>query len=103
MTSAGQPEVFLIRGKARLGRTRPADPLGPGRDLGVIHVRVIIALAAGRRSAGAVLGLRLPVLRERSLGMLIHETGNAWPGEVGERRPGFGVCPDLAVAGGCGV
>jgi hypothetical protein len=44
--SGGQPEVLLIRGKARPHRVRPADPLKPGRDLGVIQVGVIAALAA---------------------------------------------------------
>jgi hypothetical protein len=44
--SGGQPEVLLIRGKARPHRVRPADPLKPGRDLGVIQVRVIAAIAA---------------------------------------------------------
>ena len=35
-----------MRGKARPHRVWPADPLKPGRDLGVIQVRVIAALAA---------------------------------------------------------
>jgi len=38
--------MLLIRGKARPHRVWPADPLKPGRDLGVIQVRVIAALAA---------------------------------------------------------
>jgi hypothetical protein len=44
--SGGQREVLLIRCDARPQRVRPTDPLGPGRDLGVIQVRVIAALAA---------------------------------------------------------
>jgi hypothetical protein len=44
--SGGQPEVLLIRGKARPHRVRPADALKPGRDLGVIQVRVIAAFVA---------------------------------------------------------
>lgn len=44
--SGGQPEVLLIRGKARPHRVRPADALKPARDLGVIQVRVIAALVA---------------------------------------------------------
>ena len=44
--SGGQPEVLLIGGKACPHRVRPADPLKPGRDLAVIQVRVIAALAA---------------------------------------------------------
>ena len=44
--SGGQPEVILIGGEAGPHRVRPADPLKPGRDLGVIQVRVIAALAA---------------------------------------------------------
>jgi hypothetical protein len=44
--SGGQPEVLFIGGKASPHRVRPADPLKPGRDLGVIQVRVIAALAA---------------------------------------------------------
>ena len=35
-----------MRCKARPHRLRPADPLKPGRDLGVIQVMVIAALAA---------------------------------------------------------
>ena len=38
--------MLLIRGNARPHRVRPTDPLRPGRDLGVIQVRVIAALAA---------------------------------------------------------
>ena len=44
--SGGQREVLLIPGNARPHRVRPADPLKPGRDLGVIQVRVIATLAA---------------------------------------------------------
>jgi hypothetical protein len=44
--SGGQPEVLLIRCKARPHRVRPADPLKPARDLGVTQVMVIAALAA---------------------------------------------------------
>jgi hypothetical protein len=47
--------VLLICGKARPHRVRPADPLKPGRDLGVIQVRVIAALAADElKRAGVV-------------------------------------------------
>jgi hypothetical protein len=38
--------VLLIGGKARPHRVRPAEPLKPGRDLAVIQVWVIAALAA---------------------------------------------------------
>jgi hypothetical protein len=38
--------VLLVGGKALPHRVRPADPLKPGRDLAVIQVRVIAALAA---------------------------------------------------------
>ena len=44
--SDGQPEVLFIGGKACPHRVRPADLLKPGRDLAVIQVRVIAALAA---------------------------------------------------------
>lgn len=44
--SGGQPWLLLMRCRARPHRVRPADPLKAGRDLGVIHIRVIAALAA---------------------------------------------------------
>jgi hypothetical protein len=50
--SGGQPKVLLICGKARPHRVWPADPLKPGRDLGVIQVRVIAALADELKSVG---------------------------------------------------
>ena len=45
-----------MRGKARPHRVRPADPLKPGRDLGVIQVRVIAALAADELKRPGVAG-----------------------------------------------
>jgi hypothetical protein len=38
--------MVVIGGEAGPHRVRPADPLKPGRDLGVIEVRVIAALVA---------------------------------------------------------
>ena len=37
--------MFLVRREGRLQRARPAKPLQPGRDLGIIQVRIV---AAGR-------------------------------------------------------
>jgi len=41
-----RPEVLVIRLQGRLQRARPAKPLKPRRDLGVIHVWVIAAAGA---------------------------------------------------------
>ncbi len=42
----GKPEVLVIRSQGVLKRARPAKPLKPRRDLGVIQVRVIAAARA---------------------------------------------------------
>jgi hypothetical protein len=44
--SAGLPEVLLVRSQSCLQHVRPADPLKPGRDVPVVHIRVITALTA---------------------------------------------------------
>jgi hypothetical protein len=44
LISPGHPEVPVIRRQGRLERARPAKPLKPRRDLGVIQVRVIAAV-----------------------------------------------------------
>ena len=44
--SGGQPEVPVIRGQARLQRAGPAEPLKPGRDLRVIQIGMVPAVAA---------------------------------------------------------
>jgi hypothetical protein len=44
--------VLLQRGQGRQHRVRPADPLQPGRDLGVIQVWVIAAVAADELQRG---------------------------------------------------
>src|SRR6266568_9652235 len=43
--AGSKPEVVLIHCKARLQRVRPADPLQPRGDLGVIQVGMIAAPA----------------------------------------------------------
>lgn len=43
---AVQPDVLRICRKARLQRARPAKPLKPGRDLGVIQVGMVAAARA---------------------------------------------------------
>ena len=40
---AVQPEVLRVSRKARLQRVWPAKPLEPGRDLGVVQVRMVAA------------------------------------------------------------
>ena len=44
--SGDQPKVPFIRGQGRLQRAGPAQPLQPGRDLAVIKIRVVAAVAA---------------------------------------------------------
>jgi hypothetical protein len=44
--SGDQPEVPFIGGKGRPYRAGPTQPLKPGRDLGVIQIRVVAAVAA---------------------------------------------------------
>jgi hypothetical protein len=39
------PEVLLIRYEALAQRVRPAEPLKPGRDLGVVQVGIVAAVA----------------------------------------------------------
>jgi hypothetical protein len=43
--SGGQPEVPVIRGQGRPYRARPAQPLEPGRDRGVVKVPMAAAVA----------------------------------------------------------
>ena len=60
--TADQLEVFCIRGKARPHRVGPADPLKAGRDLGVVQVRVVTALAADELKRAGVAAFPLALL-----------------------------------------
>src|SRR5208283_310600 len=57
-----RPEVAVIGLQGRRQRARPAEPLQPRRDLGVIHVRIIAAARAdelehaGMAAFGAAVG-----------------------------------------------
>lgn len=44
--SGDQPKVPIIGGQGGPDRAGPAEPLEPGRDLGVIQVRMVAAVAA---------------------------------------------------------
>jgi len=54
--------VLLIRGKARRHRVGPSDPLKAGRDLGVVQVRVVTALAADELKRAGVAAFQLALL-----------------------------------------
>src|SRR6266542_1296491 len=56
--SASQSKVSLILGKARLQRARPAQPLKPGYDLGVIQARVVAAVTANELEHAGVATFR---------------------------------------------
>ena len=73
--TADQPEVFCIRGKARPHRVGPGDPLKAGRDLGVVQIRVVTALAADELKRAGVAAFPLALL---DVGRLAPHAGRIW-------------------------
>jgi hypothetical protein len=59
----------LMRGNAVCDRVRPADPLKPGKDLGVIQVGIITAIAADDLKHVAV----------AAFGLALHDAGRLAP------------------------
>jgi hypothetical protein len=46
MVGPGEPDVLVICSQGRLWQARSGKPLKPGRDLGVVPIRVIAAAGA---------------------------------------------------------
>ena len=56
--------MLVIRGKARRHRVRPADPLQPRRDLGVVQAGIVAAVTADELERAAITACH-PALHEQ--------------------------------------